>query len=110
MKITVTKSMFAEQFKDMGRVDNFSRAALGALFDYYTDTEESTGEEIELDVVAICCDWTECDSAAEAAREYGWTPDNEEDDNEEKENEAREWLEARTTVLCVGSGVVTQNF
>jgi hypothetical protein len=29
------------------------------LFDYLEEYEDSTGEELELDVIAICCEFTE---------------------------------------------------
>jgi len=60
MKITVTESMFCEQFKRL-RPENFTNAALESLFAYYEEMEQGSGEEMELDVVAICCDWTEYD-------------------------------------------------
>jgi hypothetical protein len=43
----------------MGRKDNFSYAGLNILFDYLEEVEESCGEEIEFDVIAICCDFAE---------------------------------------------------
>ena len=59
MKQTVTKTMFIDAFVRCGRKDQFSYDALCALFDYYEDLEEDTGEEIELDPIAICCEWSE---------------------------------------------------
>jgi len=59
MKKTVNYYDFVRAFQDAGRGDQFSLKALGALFDYLEEYEESCGEEIELDVVAICCDWRE---------------------------------------------------
>jgi len=55
MKQTVTKSMFRDAFKQVGRND-FSYEGLGSLYDYLEQYEDNTGEEIELDVLAICCD------------------------------------------------------
>lgn len=60
MKQTVNKYDFRRAFKTM-RLNNFSYDALGKLFEYYEQLEDDTGEEIELDVIAICCDWTEID-------------------------------------------------
>lgn len=59
MKITVTKYDFERAFVDAGRKDQFSYEALGLLFEYFEEYEESTGEEIELDPVAICCEYYE---------------------------------------------------
>ncbi len=50
---------FRNAFVNMGRKDQFSRDALEALFEYYEQLSEDTGEHIELDVIAICCEWCE---------------------------------------------------
>jgi hypothetical protein len=59
MKTTVSRYDFERAFVDADRKENFSYEALGLLFDYFEDYEEQTGQEIELDVIAICCDYTE---------------------------------------------------
>jgi len=45
---------FGETYKD-----NFSYDAKKAIFDYLEEYEESTGTPIELDPIAICCEWSE---------------------------------------------------
>jgi hypothetical protein len=50
---------FARAFIDLGRSEQFSIEALRALFDYYEALEDDIGESFELDVIAICCDWSE---------------------------------------------------
>ena len=40
------------------------------LFDYFEEYEKDTGEELELDVIAICCDFSE-DSVANIIENYG---------------------------------------
>lgn len=59
MKESVNKSMFHQRFADYNRKDQFSSAGLSALFDYLEEYEESCGTEIELDVIALCCDYSE---------------------------------------------------
>lgn len=59
MKITVNQGQFVDQFARMNRDENFSYEGKIALFDYIEEYEESTGEEIELDVIALCCEYTE---------------------------------------------------
>lgn len=59
MKITVTESMFKDQFVKMNRAENFSSAGLSALFEYCKDCETDLGEEFELDVIGLCCDFSE---------------------------------------------------
>lgn len=39
--------------------NNFSRLGLIALFNYIEEIEEETGEQIELDIIALCCDFGE---------------------------------------------------
>ena len=71
MKTTVSKSEFVKAFDDYNRSDNFSRAGLEALYDYFEGYEESTGEEIELDVIAICCEYSEYENIKEFQDNYG---------------------------------------
>lgn len=59
MKITVTENMFKDQFKACGREDNFSYAGLSALFDHCEALESDLGDEYELDVIALCCEFSE---------------------------------------------------
>ena len=61
MKRTLNVYEFRDAFRDMGRGNHFSYDGLGLLFDWFEEYEDSTGEEMELDVIAICCDWAECD-------------------------------------------------
>jgi len=70
MKSTVTKMDFQDAFKDMGREKQFSYDGLEALFDYLESYEEDTGEDIELDVIALCCEYTEYADLAEFQNDY----------------------------------------
>jgi hypothetical protein len=58
MKTTVNFSEFRDLFQKI-RPDNFSYQGQKILFNYFEDYEESAGEEIELDIIAICCDYSE---------------------------------------------------
>jgi len=58
MKTTVSVYDFHQAFKEI-RPTNFSYAGLNILYDYFEEYERDTGEELELDVIAICCDFTE---------------------------------------------------
>jgi hypothetical protein len=57
MKQTVDRYTFSNEFSRMGRSENFTYEAREALFDYLEDYEEQTGEELELDVIALCCEY-----------------------------------------------------
>lgn len=69
MKVTIDFPDFQDAFRRYGRLDSFSRQGLELLFYYFEELEASIGEEIELDVIAICCDYAE-GTVAEIARDY----------------------------------------
>lgn len=71
MKTTINEYQFEQAFRDAGRGDNFSYAGLQALFDYLQAYEEDLNEEIELDVIAICCEFTEYEDLEEFQSAYG---------------------------------------
>ena len=79
MKTMVYFAEFRDYFHEI-RPDNFSYQALRILFDYLEEYEESTGEEIEFDVIAICCDFSE-DSFQNIADQYGIELDAEMDED-----------------------------
>lgn len=58
MKKTVDYNDFHRAFTDYNRLNNFP-TGLRALFDYLERYEVDTDEEIELDVIALCCDYSE---------------------------------------------------
>ena len=56
MKKTIdTASQFRDAFHHAGRAEQFSYEALGLLFDYL----EEIDPDAELDVVSICCEYSE---------------------------------------------------
>tara|TARA_R110000823_G_scaffold314039_1_gene442344 strand:+ start:568 stop:843 length:276 start_codon:yes stop_codon:yes gene_type:complete len=69
MKQTINFSQFIDAFNDL-RPNNFTYDGLRALFEYLEELEDSTGDEIEFDVIALCCDFTEYANAEEYARDY----------------------------------------
>ncbi len=72
MKLYVTESMFIDAFKQSDtRKNQFSYYGLKALFEYFEEYEDSTGETIDFDMIAICCEFTEYDSLKEYNDDYG---------------------------------------
>ena len=63
--IDAFRNYFGGQYKT-----NFSYEGLKALFEWFEEYENDTGEEMELDVVAICCDFTEYESLKEYNEDY----------------------------------------
>jgi predicted ArsR family transcriptional regulator len=96
MKTTVSRYDFERAFVDAGRKDQFSYEALGLLFAYLEEYEESTGEEIELDVVALCCEYYE-DTLESIAANY--RIDLEGMDDDEQLEAVREYLEENTQLV-----------
>jgi hypothetical protein len=70
MKQVVYYDDFYKAFADCDRLENFSFMGLRALFDYLEDLEEQTGEEITLDVITLCCEFTEYDDLEELQQNY----------------------------------------
>lgn len=101
MKTTISKYDFERAFVDADRKDNFSYEALGLLFDYFEQYEDDTGEEIELDVIAICCEYNE-DHPADIAANYSIDLTNDEGEplpDDEVIDAVREYLEDNTTIV-----------
>ena len=70
MKTTVSNSDFHDAFQNI-RPDNFTYAGLNALFEYFEEEEASTAIEMELDVIGICCEYTEYENIEEYNKNYG---------------------------------------
>ena len=83
MKTTVYFSEFRDLFQQI-RPDNFSYQGQKILFDYFEEYENSTGEEVDLDVIAICCDFSE-DSFENIADQYSIELDPEMDEDYQKQ-------------------------
>ena len=104
MKTTVSLYDFREAFRACGRAEQFSHEGLEVLFDYLEQYEDDTGEELELDVVALCCDFYE-DTVESIAANYSIDL-TECEDEDEKAEAVREYLEANGAVV----GAVTGGF
>lgn len=91
----------------------FSYAAAHALAEYYEDLEDEMGEEIEIDPVAIACDWMECADKKELLVAYGYVL-NEDwalEDQDAKTEAVLDYLRDNTTVIELNSsGYIVQAF
>ena len=102
---------------DILRADKYagwSAAGARALVEYLEELEEETGAAIEIDPVAIRCEYSEYTSALEAAQEFGWNNTTDDTDEEAAEAAALDWLRDRTVALVFdgrdASGVIVQSF
>ena len=64
---------FIEEFEKHGRENQFSYEGKKALFEYLNQLSDDIGEPIELDIIGICCDFTEYDNLQEFNDDYGYT-------------------------------------
>lgn len=86
-------SQFRDQFHRCGRGDQFSYEGLGLLFDYL----ESIGEDIELDVIGICCEFAE-QHYSDIAEAYGieLSPD---DTEQEHIQQVKDFIETESVLV-----------
>ena len=76
----VDECVFRKAFWEYGSEGMFSYDGLGVLYWYLEELSEEIGEPIDLDVIALCCDF--CEYTWDALRdEYGLRP---EDFNEDE--------------------------
>ncbi len=99
MKQTVNLHDFRDAFYKMGRKDQFSYEGLEILFDYLEGWEQETGEEIELDVIALCCGYAES-AIDDLINDYDIDiSDCDPDDDGAIKNTVREYMD-QNTVVC----------
>ena len=71
MKDTINKDQFINWFRSSDTYrNNFSYEGLSSLFDYLDMIEDSTGEELEFDPIALCCEFSEYDSLEDLIDDY----------------------------------------
>ena len=63
---------FVKEFEKHGRENEFSEEGKRALFDYLNELGNYMGEYIELDILEICCNFTEYNSIEEFNDDYGY--------------------------------------
>ena len=108
--MTISESMFKDMFRLYGRGDQFSSNGLRALYEYFEEVYgEDSGYEYVLDVIGLCCDFTEYDTALEAAKNYGPFTIDEDLNEKEQEREALQFLSDRTTIIHFDGGVIMSN-
>ena len=66
---TVSFSDFCDSFSDTYK-NNFTHEGKKALFEYLEDYSDGLGEDIELDTVGLCCDYTEYDGLEDYHNDY----------------------------------------
>ncbi len=64
-----TASELQAEFSRYNRPDNFTPAGIRVLFDYLEEISEESGEDIKLDIIGLCCDYSE-DTFEDIAANY----------------------------------------
>jgi hypothetical protein len=107
MKITLSITDIADYLlKDCYAA--WSRCGAREMAHWLEEMEEACGE-MELDTVAIRCEYSEYESITEAAGAYGWKPD-ENEFCEQHDAAARQFLEANTDIRIFNGGVIVRQF
>ena len=100
---TITEWDFVNSFDQVNRATNFSVAGRKALFEMLEEIDAN----MELDPIAICCDFTEYGSLEEWKQDYGYEAEDEEDDDDY----ALDYLRDQTLVLELSNGgLVMQSY
>ena len=96
---TVNNSDFHNAFNSMDRGNQFSYEALNLIYEYLEQLEEDMGKPIELDVISICCEYSEM-SYTDIIGNYD-TDITESEANTEEEQIAyiKDWLSDNTMVI-----------
>lgn len=109
MKTTVSRYDFERAFVDAGRRNTFTYDGLNLLFDYLEQYEEDCGTEIELDVIALCCEYDE-NTWQDIADNYDIDVSSGED-NKAKKEIVKEYLQENTSLVGeTDSGFIYQAF
>ena len=104
---TITEFDFVKSFDDVNRSENFTIAGRKALFNWFTELEEDCGMEnqMELDPIAVCCEFAEYADINELKDDYPVPEDCEDDD------EALEYFRNETIVLeLANGGLIIQSY
>ena len=103
----------------MGRDKNFGQEGWRAIGDYLESLSNDTGENIEIDVIAICCEYSMAESAEDAYMQYAHLhgvdlpeeEDWEELTEEEKLKTVQDYLQDNTAmVICEDDLIIWQAF
>jgi len=98
MKQSVNFSAFVDAFRAYDRYDQFGYQALRVIFDYLEQYEQDCNEELELDVIAICCDYS-TDHYKDIADNYKIDLSEAEGDEDAEKDIVLDYLNDNTMVL-----------
>ena len=98
---------FITLFDEFDRSENFTRCARYELFQYLDDLSEDMDEDINIDIIGLCCEWSEY-TVDELLENFDHMLDDEE--REKMDVEALvERLQDATIVITVSHGPGTED-
>jgi hypothetical protein len=115
MKMTLTTYDIANALMQDSNA-NWSHSGAVALAEYLEEMEQSTGEDMELDVVAIRCDFSEYSSIIEWANEYhgeNWKEESgidEDTDEDEIDDILKSHIKEHGQIIEFNGGIIVSNF
>lgn len=103
---TITsETMFIEAFRKMDRMDNFSIDGLKALYEFLEDMSQDTGKDYKLDVIALCCDFSE-ESVENIVSNYSIDVEEDAEDYKDYVEEVVEALNNETFAIALDNGKI----
>ena len=96
---TVNQYDFRQAFAEYNRADNFSYEGLTALFEWLEELAYDMNTPYELDVIALCCEFTEYEDLEEVRANYFSTKLDNIDD-----------LQDQTSVIEFDGGLIIADF
>lgn len=112
MKKTLTTHEIQMELHTAG----FSYRGAEELAEYLEQLEEDLGEDIELDAVAIRCDYSEFDSFQDWAQGYfgdSWKDEinvDEDEEDDEIDERIKDYLNDHTQLIEFQGGIIIQDF
>ena len=113
LKITANADHVVQLAVDYGRLDQFGAKGWRMLAEAIEELSEELGEDIEVDIVAWCCEYSHASSAEAAFEElhhhYAWAIEDaqwDEMDDDEKLEAVKEFLKERSYAMVLESDCI----
>lgn len=118
LKITANADHVVQLAVDYGCLDNFGYKGWRLLAEAMEQLSDYIGEDIEVDIIAWCCEYSHAISAEAAFEELQHYPEWsieqsewEEMDDDEKLEAVEEWLQENSAVMvCENDCIIWANF
>ena len=104
---------YSRLYHDLKRMDrdNFSYDGARALMEWLNGLSEDTGENIEYDPIAFCCDFSEHETIGMLCDDYSNAPQADDyDDPDEWEEAALDYFRDNTVLIEFDNGIIIQGF